>query len=176
MIEPLLYLNIVHILQTDNPHINEFFYPKINFAKLSKLMPCINKLYLLQISAWNRHFFVRDSTRVPSWGHSVSSEILVFLSNFIHCYRCLEANQSRRGDSGRFGPFRRQNSSRRAASASAPLLANHVADRNLPSQPIPGWTFFLLPLLDLVLALSGSPKWHNLKFPILNRPCKYFLG
>ena len=31
-----------------NPHNrNGFFYSKINFEKLSNLMPCINKLYLV---------------------------------------------------------------------------------------------------------------------------------
>ena len=47
MINPLLYINIVHILQTDKPTYTWFFFhSKLNFAKLSNLMPCINKLYL----------------------------------------------------------------------------------------------------------------------------------
>ena len=29
-----------------NPRINEFFHFELNFAKLSDLMPCINKLHL----------------------------------------------------------------------------------------------------------------------------------
>ena len=50
MIKPLLYINIYICkyicCKQINPHINGFFHSKINFAKLSKLMPCINKLYL----------------------------------------------------------------------------------------------------------------------------------
>ena len=33
-----------------NLHINGFFHSKINFAKLSNLMPCINKLYLSEMT------------------------------------------------------------------------------------------------------------------------------
>ena len=52
-----------------------------------------------------------------------------------------QPNQSRRWNSGQFGPF--QILSRMAASASAPLSALHVADQNLPSQPFSGWIFWL---------------------------------
>ena len=54
MIKPLLYINpgtkIKYIYcKQINPHINWFFHSKINFAKLSNLMPCINKLYLSRL-------------------------------------------------------------------------------------------------------------------------------
>ena len=63
MIKPLLYMDIVHILQTDK-HINGFSYSKINFAKLSKLMPCINKLYLFkQYPIWCSY----EMTKISWW-------------------------------------------------------------------------------------------------------------
>ena len=43
-----IYIHIeVHILQTDKSTHKWIFHWKINFAKLSNLMPCINKLYLV---------------------------------------------------------------------------------------------------------------------------------
>ena len=50
MIKPFLYIITVHILQTDNPTHKWIFSFKKIFAKLSNLMPCINKLYL---SSWD---------------------------------------------------------------------------------------------------------------------------
>ena len=47
LIKPLLYINIEHILQTDKPTDNWIFlHSNTNFAELSNLMLCINKLYL----------------------------------------------------------------------------------------------------------------------------------
>ena len=74
-----------------------------------------------QISVWNRHIFVGDSICVTSCEHSVGSEIFVFLSKF---YTPLPVPISRpipSWNSGPFGPFHLQISSRMAASASAPL-------------------------------------------------------
>ena len=40
----------------------------------------------------------------------------------------------------------------------------------------PWLDLFWAAIISPRLALSGNPKWHNLRFSRLNRPCKYFLG
>ena len=46
-----------------------------------------------------------------------------------------------------------------------------------PNPSLVGLLFlFLAAIIGPRLALSGSPKGHNLRFSRLNRPCKYFLG